>query len=129
MIIKQKEVQTKMQEQTNNWRDSISQPKETLKLADKEVATFTFRDIGLLNPNAEYGNSILFLVGDIQFLIKKDINEPVKVEGDLNWYVNAKNYDLLGQIKELGEIKGLKVCLKRTGTKRTDTRYTIEKVD
>jgi len=103
------------QNSIEDWRGEITEPKAILKLQDKEVASFVFVDEGDKKTHSEYGTSIVF---------------KVKVEGEEEekiLYVNAKNFDLLGQIKELGKLVGLKVRLERFGSKRTDTRYIIKK--
>jgi hypothetical protein len=104
---------------SNDWRDDVSEPSETLKIADKEVVEFSFLDDGEKKSHPDFGNSVKFQVS---------IENP-DGQVEKSWYVNATNYDLLGQIKGLGELKGLKVRVKRTGTKRSDTRYTIEKAE
>jgi len=98
-----------------NWRDDISEPKETLKIADKETVNFIFQDEGKKISHPDYGSFIVFSV---------DIGTGVR-----NWYVNTRNFDLLGQIKALGKLKGLKCTVKRTGSKKSDTRYSISKVE
>lgn len=107
-----------MEEQQENidWRADISGSTETLKIADKEEVIFVFKDEGERRTHPDYGTSIAFLV------LKQGEDE------DKTWYVKANNFSLLGQIKELGLLTGLKVKVKRTGAKRSDTRYTIEKV-
>ena len=56
---------------------------------------------------------------------------PILVDGEKetkNFYVKANNFDLLGQIKALGNLTGLKVRITRIGSKRSDTRYKIVKL-
>ena len=103
------------QESLAEWRNEISEPADTLKIADKETSVFTFKDEGKKNVHPDYGTSIAFKV-------LKDNEKDEKV-----WYVNSKNYDLLGQIKLLGILTGLKVEVTRIGSKKSDTRYIIKK--
>lgn len=102
-----------------DWRANITDPKPTFKLADKEVATIKFLTEGILNPNLANGPAVIFEI------IK--ITNSDTLEGDeLNWFINPKNYSLLGQIKDLGEhIKDKVVQVKREGTTKADTRYTL----
>ena len=108
-----------MEQQTNeqeDWRAEVSsEPKATLKVADKEVVTVSFAGEGEKKKSADYGESVVFPV------VKVGTNE------ELNWYVNAQNYDLLRQLKELGTLKGQNIVIKRIGSKKSDTRYTVEK--
>ena len=104
------------QEKIEDWREDISEPAETLKIADKETAIFTFQNEGEKRTHPDYGTSIVFQVA------------PLNEESTKYWYVNSRNFDLLGQIKELGNLTGLKVKVTRKGSKKSDTRYIIEKV-
>jgi len=102
------------QETIADWRTEISEPADTLKIADKETVSFTFKDEGKKNVHPDFGTSIAFRV--------EDVAKEEKI-----WYVNSKNYDLLGQIKSLGALKDLKVEVTRVGSKKSDTRYIIKK--
>jgi len=106
-----------MEEQKNmDWREDISEPKDTLKIKPDEEVIFTFIDEGTKKESTDFGISIVF---------------GVKLEGEENvqlWYVNSRNYDLLGQIKTLGKLKDLKAKVKRIGSRKSDTRYTITKI-
>jgi len=98
-----------------DWRANIGEAKSTLKIADGQVVTFVFLDEGNNRTHSDFGSSIVFAVS---------VNEEEK-----NWYVNPQNFNLLGQIKGLGKLTGLKVEVERTGSKKSDTRYTIKKVN
>lgn len=108
----------KMEEEQKSmdWRDEISEPKDILKVEPEKEVVFTFQDEGILRNHPEFGNAVTFGV-----LVEGE--EKTKV-----WYVNSKNFDLLGQIKALGLITNMKVRVKRTGSRRSDTRYTIAKI-
>ena len=97
-----------------DWREDVSGPTQVLKIAHGESVIFSFVDEGERKSHPDYGTSIVFRVDQ---------------QGEeKNWYVNASNYNLLGQIKELGKLAGLKVKLSRKGSLRSDTRYTITKM-
>ena len=101
------------QENTTGWRENISEPKETLKIKPEESVTFVFEDEGRTKPSTDFGTSIVF--------------SAKLLDGDSKlWYVSANNYDLLGQIKALGDVTGKKVIVSRKGSKRSDTRYSIK---
>jgi len=101
--------------QEQDWRTDVSEPKATLKLADKEIVSFVFIDEGKKSVHQDYGESVVFSV-------KKTDEDENRL-----WFVNAKNFDLQRQIKALGTLTGMKVKLKRIGSKKSDTRYVIEK--
>ncbi len=103
------------QQEQIDWRDNIQEPK-VLKIAPNTEATFTFLDEGTLKENEDYGASIAFR-------IKTENSDDEKI-----FYVKANNFTFLGQIKGLGTLKDLKVKVSRKGSKRSDTRYTIEKL-
>jgi len=104
-----------MEEQKSiDWREEVSDSsRATLKIQDGETVEFVFTDEGRKFTHVDFGTSIVFE-------LEKD-KEP------MNWYVSEHNYDLLRQIKALGKLVGLKVKVNRTGSKKSDTRYTIEK--
>lgn len=107
-----------MEQETNkqeNWRDEISEPTATLKIVDKEVVNLKFLGEGKKITHINFGKSIVFPV------VKQGENE------EKSWYVNAQNFSLLKQIKDLGELKDMRVTVKREGSEKSDTRYTIEK--
>ena len=106
-----------MQEQTNieDWRNEITPSKATLKVLDGQTVFVTFKNEGVKKESKDYGNSIAFNV-----LVDKETEEKT-------FYVKMNNYDLLGQIKELGNLNGLHVKIGRVGSKKSDTRYKIEK--
>ena len=102
--------------QIDDWREGISGPKQTLKIADGQNVNFTFKDGGVKKTHPDFGVSVAF---------------TVKVDGEdeeKNFYVSASNYDLLGQIKDLGNLENLKANVSRKGSKRSDTRYIIKKL-
>ena len=104
------------EEQENiDWRKDVTDQKEILKLEDGDSEIITFKDNGVKNTHPDYGTSIIFAI------THKETEKVI--------YVKATNFSLLRQIKELGTLKDLKVKYSRTGSKRSDTRYTIEKVD
>ena len=103
------------QEQIKDWREEISEPKDTLKIAPDSSEIFIFQDEGQPNSHQDFGNSVAFSV---------KIGEEEKT-----WYVKSNNFSLLGQIKALGPLSELKVKVNRKGSKRSDTRYKIEKVE
>jgi len=47
----------------------------------------------------------------------------------MNFYVKENNFSLLKQIKELGSLIGTTANILRVGSKKSDTRYSIEKVE
>lgn len=98
-----------------DWRQEVSEPKNTIKVKDGETITGIFQDEGTKKISADYGSSVAFK-------FKKEGEEEEKF-----WYVKGNNYTLLAQIKALGKLAGLKVKISRTGAKRSDTRYTITK--
>ena len=70
---------------------------------------------GMKKSSVDFGNSVVFEVE------QKEIAK--------NWYVSANNFNLLGQLKEIGKLIGQVVDISRTGKRRSDTRYTIKKID
>ena len=99
-----------------DWRADISEPTATLKLKDGDIVVGTFQNEGEKRTHADYGTSIAF-----QFLEDGQTDQKT-------FYVKANNYDLLGQIKALGDLTNLKVKLTRVGSKRSDTRYKVSKI-
>lgn len=100
----------------DDWREDISEPTEVLKLGDGDEVVGVFKDEGEKRTHVDYGTSIAF-----QFVVEGE-TEPK------TFFVKANNFSLLGQIKQLGKLTDAKVKISRTGTKRSDTRYKIEKV-
>lgn len=103
------------QDKIEDWRQDISEPKNTIKVKDGETIAGTFLDEGTKRTSADFGASIAFK-------FKKDGDEEEKL-----WYVKANNFTLLAQIKALGKLAGQKVKISRIGSKRSDTRYSIAK--
>ena len=104
-------------QQTLDWREGITESKNTIKVRDGEIVKGYFRDEGIPRPSEDYGNSIAFA-------FQKDGETEVKT-----WYVKANNFSLLGQIKQLGSLTGIHVQITRIGSKKSDTRYSIKKID
>ncbi len=103
---------------TKSWRtdESLSgEPIPALKVKDGESKTFVFLNEGEKKTHPDFGTSIVFSV------------EQNKVKH--NYYIKENNFSLLRQIKELGDLTGLVVTVSRTGSRKSDTRYTIEKAD
>ena len=107
------------QKSMEDWRDNVSEETATLKILDGEQVKVTFLDEGEQYVHQEYGKSIVFNV--------KKLAEN-EADGDYRFYVNPNNFALLKQLKELGELTGQTVTISRTGSKKSDTRYTVEKV-
>ena len=107
-----------MEEQNTipDWRNEITPSTEILKVKDGESIEVTFADEGTPKSHPDFGNSVMFLV------ITKDSQEPKK------FFVKSNNFNLLGQIKELGKLIGIKVKITRVGSKKSDTRYSIKKI-
>ena len=103
------------QQTAEDWRVDVNESKAPLKIADGESKTFVFLDEGKSRTHPEYGTSIVFEVG-----IDKE---------EKSFYVRENNFSLLKQIKELGKLIGTVVTVSRTGSKKTDTRYSIVKAE
>jgi len=103
------------QKQIEDWRENITNLNPKLKIADGETKTFTFLDEGKKYKHPDYKPCVVFTV------------QLEGVEEKNTWFVNAEAFGLLSQIKNLGELTGEKVKLSRTGSKKSDTRYKIEK--
>lgn len=105
------------QQAIKDWREDITDPKDTLKIADGEIVNLIFLDEGTYKPSVDYGDSVRFFV------------EKIGLGSQYYWYVTAKNYYLLNQIKALGKpLSGQTVKVKRTGKTRSETRYQIERI-
>lgn len=99
-----------------DWRNEITPKTSTLKVLDGEEVVVVFQDEGRKKESVDYGNSVAFQV------IKRGESETK------TFYVKANNFDLLAQIKEIGKLTGVTCLIKRTGSKKSDTRYKIEKI-
>lgn len=99
-----------------DWRSELTEPKTTLKIKDGDAVVGYFCDEGIKNNHVDYGSSIAF-----QFLIEGE-KEPK------TFYIKSNNFDLLGQIKALGSLTGIKVRLTRVGSTRSNTRYKVVKL-
>ena len=106
-----------------NWRDDISDTSTaTLKIQAGESEEVLFMNEGKLNTHSDFGESIVFEVNI------KEVKDKVEQVVTKNFYVNPKNFSLLKQLKELGTLTGTAVKISRVGEKKSDTRYTIEKI-
>jgi hypothetical protein len=103
-------------QQNLDWRTEITDSKATLKIKDGDVVEATFADEGIKKVSADYGSSVAFS------MLLKDDKEPKL------FYVKSNNYDLLGQIKLLGNLTGTKVRISRIGSTKSNTRYKIVKI-
>lgn len=103
-------------QQNLDWRGEITEGKPTLKVKDGDVVEFVFADEGKASNHPDYGVSVVFNV------LLKDSKEPQR------YFVKSNNFDLLGQIKKLGTLTGLKVRLSRIGSTKSNTRYKIVRV-
>jgi len=101
------------QKTTEDWRAEVSDSsKDTLKILDGEEKLVLFLDEGTKFTHSEYGTSIVF---------------QVEFKGSaMNFYVKENNFALLKQLKDLGKLTGTAAMISRTGSKRTDTRYTVK---
>tara|TARA_R100000750_G_C2344377_1_gene95641 strand:- start:122 stop:457 length:336 start_codon:yes stop_codon:yes gene_type:complete len=103
------------QEESSDWRDDVSDTSSTtLKVLDGETKIAVFLSEGERKTSVDYGTSIVFKV------------EFEKEE--MNFYVKENNFSLLKQFKELGKLTGKLISISRVGSKKSDTRYTIEEV-
>lgn len=107
-----------MEKQTSNedWRTEVSKPAPAiLKVLDGETKKFVFIDDGVKQTHPDYGTSVVF---------------NIEHEGESKrFYVKENNYALLKQINDLGKIAGTACELSRTGSTKSNTRYTLKKVD
>lgn len=104
-------------QQTLDWREGITESKNTVKIKDGEIVKGYFKDEGTPRQSVDYGNSVAFS-------FQLDNENEVKT-----WFVKANNFSLLGQIKQLGKLAGQHVQITRIGSKKSDTRYSIKKID
>ena len=110
---------------SEDWREDVSDSSgATLKILDGETKTAVFLDEGVKRTSADYGTSIVFKV-EHEVLNKETKKNEVQ---EMNFYVKENNYSLLKQFKELGKLTGVAIRISRTGSKKSDTRYTIEKI-
>jgi len=102
------------QNSIKDWREDIKDSSTaTLKVLDGDQKLVLFLDEGTKFTHSEYGTSIVF-----------------KVEhkgSEFNFYVKENNYALLKQLKDLGKLVGTVAMISRTGSKKSDTRYTVTK--
>jgi hypothetical protein len=103
-------------QQNLDWRTEITESKSTLKIKDGDVVEITFADEGIKKVHPDYGTSVAFSV-----LIKDDTEPKI-------FYVKNNNFDLLGQIKLLGVLTGIKARITRIGSTKSNTRYKIVKI-
>ena len=115
---------------SEDWRDNVSDSAgATLKVLDGETKQVVFLDQGIKKTSADYGTSIVFKVEHEVEEEDEETKEKTKVLKEMNFYVKENNFSLLRQIKELGDLSGKLVKISRVGSKKSDTRYTIEEVD
>jgi len=108
------ENQTQMED---DWRKGLDVSLHTkLKIADGQTTTFVFKDEGNNYKHPDYKPSVIFTV----------VVEGEEIER--TWFVNKEAYGVLNQIKVLGKLTGTKVSVKRTGSRKSDTRYEIKKL-
>jgi len=109
------EEQTPISEDGKDWRVNISESGvAVLKVADGETKTFVFLNEGEKRTHQDFGTSVVF--------------EVEHEKERMNFYVRENNYSFLQQIKALGNLVGTTVKVSRVGSKKSDTRYTIEKI-
>lgn len=108
---------------TNDWRAEITESKSTFKVKDGDIAEIVFADEGTKKTSADYGTSIAFNV-----LIQTMNGKPVEDKEPKVLYVKANNFDLLGQIKAIGTLTGVKARISRIGSTKSNTRYKIVKI-
>ena len=102
-------------EKSEDWRNEVSEEgSTTLKIADGESKEFKFLTDGEKKDHADYGTSILFKV----------LHEKV----EKNFHVRKSNFSFLLEIKKLGDLVNKVVKVSRVGSKKSDTRYSIELV-
>ena len=108
-----------MEEQKSiDWRDNVlDNPIATLKIQDGESKFITFLNEGKTITSKDYGESIAF-----------EVQEETKTD-TMIFYVNPQNYALLKQIKALGSLIGKKVKVTRRGSRKSDTRYSVESIE
>jgi len=100
---------------SEDWRADVSDSTSaTLKVLDGETKKVIFLDEGRKVTSVDYGTSIVFKVEH--------------EETEMNFYVKENNYSLLKQVKEIGILTGKLVNISRVGSKKSDTRYTVEEV-
>jgi len=103
-------------QESEDWRADVSDSASaTLKILDGETKKVVFLNEGEKRTSADYGTSIVFLVEH--------------QEEEKNFYVKENNYSLLKQIKEIGKLTGIPINISRVGAKKSDTRYTIKKIE
>lgn len=112
-------------QQNLDWRGELTENKETLKIKDGDIVEFVFADEGTKKVSADYGASVMFSC-IVQTFNGKAVEEKEKTPKQ--FYVKSNNFDLLGQIKALGQLTGLKVRISRIGSTKSNTRYKIVKI-
>ena len=114
-------------QQSEDWRAEVSDSASaTLKILDGETKKVVFLGEGEKRTHADFGTSVVFKL-EHEMEVEEDGKKEMKVI-QMNFYVKENNYSLLKQIKELGKLVG-KICnISRVGSKKSDTRYTIEEV-
>lgn len=99
----------------DDWRNEITESKPTFKLQDGETETVVFLNEGNQTSHPDFGESIVF---------ELEHNKENK-----RFFVNPRNFALLKQLKEVGTLIGKAVEISRSGSSKSDTRYTIKQLD
>lgn len=106
---------------SEDWRTEVSDSAgTTLKILDGETKNVIFLDEGRKNFHQDYGTSIIFKVEH-----EHEVDGEMKIE-EMNFYVKENNFSLLKQLKEIGTLIGVAAKISRVGSKKSDTRYTVE---
>ncbi len=112
---------------SKDWRDELSDSK-TLKILDGETKDVVFLDEGIKRPNRDFGTSIVFKVEHEMEVEDEEGNKEIRPV-EMNFYVKENNYSLLKQLKEIGILTGKPIKISREGSKKSDTRYTVEVIE
>ncbi len=108
-----------------DWRSDVSDTSTaTLKIQAGETKEVLFMSEGKPKNHPDFGESVLFEVN-----VKELDEDKVEQVVTKNFYVNKQNFSLLKQLKEIGTLTGILVNISRVGEKKSDTRYTVEKVE
>ena len=114
---------------SEDWRTDVSDSASTtLKILDGETKNVVFLDEGKKNFHQDYGTSIIFKVEHEHEVEDASGNKEMKIE-EMNFYVKENNFSLLKQLKEIGTLIGVAAKISRVGSKKSDTRYTIEIIE
>lgn len=126
--------EVKQMEETNtqiseDWRTEVSDSAgATLKILDGETKKLVFLDEGEKRIHQDYGTSIVFKV-EHEMEVEDDEGKKEMKILEMNFYVKENNYSLLKQLKEIGKLTGTPAKISRVGSKKSDTRYTVEVIE